>query len=201
MPAGDQQTGRDAVFALSRGYRAPLLRRGAAALVLAVIAAVVAAAGFVPPFCWAVAAACGAVASSQAALYLWRGRFRTRLSPQGIEARGYFDHFIPWSEVTGVQVQEASPGPADVPAVTGTPWDSPAVQPLSRVRHDSQGGYRAKLATVRVTRRGRRPVTLRVPLVTAWQDDPDFEDKARLVRQWWLAYGPGPAAGYQAPHR
>jgi hypothetical protein len=198
MPGYD---GRDAVFTLDRGYRAPLLRRGAAGLAVAVIAVVLASAGFVPPACWAVAAACGAFTSYQAALYLWRGRFRTRLSPRGIEARGYFDHFIPWSDVTGVQVQEASPGPAEVSAIMGTPWDSPAAQPLSRVRHDSQGGYRAKLATVRVTRRGRRAVTLRVPLVTAWQDDPDFEDKARLVAQWWRAYGPGPAAEHQPPSR
>jgi len=194
-------TGRDVVFALSRGYRAPLLRRGALALVVAVIAAVIAGAGIVPPVAVAVAAACAAFAASQAALYLWRGRFRTRLSPQGIEARGYFDHLIPWSEVTGIQVQEASAGPAQVQAITGQPWDSPAVQPLSRVLHDSQSGYRAKLATVRVTRRGRHPLTLRAPLVTAWQDDPEFGDKARLIRQWWQAYGPGSAVQYQPPHR
>jgi hypothetical protein len=201
MPGDDQLTGRDVVFTLGRGYRGPLVRRGAIALVVAAIAVVFATAGFVPQVGWSVAALCAAFACSQAVLYLWHGRFRTRLSAQGIEARGYFDHFIPWTEVTGVQVQQASAGPAEVPAIAGKPWDSPAAQPLSRVRLDSEGGYRAKLATVRVTRRGHQPVTLRAPLVTAWRDDPEFEDKARLIKQWWQAYGPGPGAGYQPPDR
>jgi hypothetical protein len=27
------------------------------------------------------------------------------------------------------------------------------------------------------------------PLVTSWQDDPEFEDKARLIHRWWQDYG------------
>ena len=55
--------------------------------------------------------------------------------------------------------------------------------------HGSEGGYRARLATIRVSRRGGRTTLLRAPLVTSWQDDPEFEDKARLIRRWWHDYG------------
>jgi hypothetical protein len=193
-PAGEGLARRETVFVLGRGYRTPLLRRGAVALVLAGIAALLASAGFVPPLTWAAAAAFGVGTLCQAVLYLWRGRFRTRLSAQGIEARGYFDHFVPWSDVTGIDVGAASVPDAEPAPIVGTPWDSPAEQPLSRVVFKSEGGYRARLATVRLSRRGRRSLLLRAPLVTSWQDDPQFEDKARLIEQWWRAYGQGSVA-------
>jgi hypothetical protein len=189
-PAGD---GRDVVFVLGRGYRTPLLRRGAAALLLAGLAALAGGAGFAPLAAGAAAAAFGAAAAAQAALYLWQGRFRARLSARGIEARGYFDHFIPWSDVTGIEVGGASPDAGPAP-ITGTPWDSPAVQPLSRVVYASEGGYRARLAAVRVSRRRDRSLLLRAPLVTLWQGDPEFQDTVRLIGQWWRGYGQGPAA-------
>jgi hypothetical protein len=129
----------------------------------------------------------------QAVLYLWQGRFRTRLSARGMEVRGYVDRFTPWSEVTGIEVG-GSPMPDSGPAaIVGAPWDSPAVQPQSRVILNSEGGYRARLATMRVARRRGRSVLLRALLVTSWQDDPEFENKARLIRQWWRDYGRGPA--------
>ncbi len=37
--------------------------------------------------------------------YLWRGRFRTRVTAEGIEIRGYFNHFVPWEEVRGIEVR------------------------------------------------------------------------------------------------
>jgi len=78
-------------------------------------------------------------------------------------------------------------------ATTGTPWNSPVKQPLSRATFTSEGGYRGKLATIRVVRRNGRSVLLRAPLVTSWQDDSDFDDKARVIRRWWRDYGQGPA--------
>ncbi len=62
------------------------------------------------------------------------------------------------------------------------------------VVHASEGGYRARLATVRVSRRRGRSLLLRAPLVTSWQDDPEFQDKVRLIGQWWRGYGQGSAA-------
>jgi hypothetical protein len=98
MSTDDPAARSDVVFTPGRGYRAPLLRRAGIFLVLTVIAAFLGGSGFVPPLAWAAAALLGAAALTQGTLYLWQGRFRTRLSATGIEARGYFGHFIPWLE-------------------------------------------------------------------------------------------------------
>jgi hypothetical protein len=37
------------------------------------------------------------------------GRFRTRISPAGIEARGYVNHFVPGENVTSLAVGRISP--------------------------------------------------------------------------------------------
>jgi hypothetical protein len=193
MSTDDPATGRDVVFIPGRGYRAPLLRRAAIFLVLTAIAAFLAGSGVVPPLAWAAAAFCGAATLAQGTLYIWQGRFRTRLSNTGIEAQCYFGHFIPWSEVTGLDIGGFTVPDAEAAAITGTPWNSPVKQPLSRVTFNSDGGYRGKLATIRVARRNGRNVLLRAPLVTSWQDDSGFDDKARVIGQWWHDYGQGPA--------
>ena len=193
MSADDPGAGSDVVFTPGRGYRAPLLRRAGILLMLAAIAAFLAGSGVVPPLAWAATVLLGAAALTQGTLYLWQGRFRTRLSATGIDAHGYFGHFIPWSEVTGLDIGGFTVPDAEAAAITGTPWNSPVTQPLSRATFNSEAGYRGKLATIRVTRRNGRSVLLRAPLVTSWQDDPGFDDKARVIRQWWHDYGQGPA--------
>jgi len=192
--ADDGVAGPDTVFVLPRGYRFPLLRRGAVALVFTGAAAALASSGFLPLLTWAVAAVFGAGTLCQGILYVWQGRFRTRLSARGIEARGYFDHFIPWSDVIRIDAGQVSAADSAAAPITGAPWDSPAAQPLSRVVRRSEGGYRARLAAVRVTERGGRSLLLRVPVVTSWQDDPQFQDKTRLIEQWWQRYSQGSAA-------
>ncbi len=192
MSAGDPGAGSDVVFTPGRGYRAPLLRRAGILLMLTAIAAFLAGSGVVPPLAWAATVLLGAAALSQGTLYLWQGRFRTRLSATGIDAHGYFGHFIPWSEVTGLDIGGFTVPDAEAAAITGTPWNSPVTQPLSRATFNSEAGYRGKLATIRVARRNGRSVLLRAPLVTSWQDDPGFDDKARVIRQWWHDYGQGP---------
>lgn len=192
MSNDDPAARSDVVFTPDRGYRAPLLRRAGIFLVLTVIAAFLGGSGFVPPLAWAAAALLGAAALTQGTLYLWQGRFRTRLSATGIEAQGYFGHFIPWSEVTGLDIGGFTVPDAETAALTGTPWNSPVTQPLSRAAFNSEAGYRGKLATIRVARRNGRSVLLRAPLVTSWQDDPGFDDKARVIRQWWHDYGQAP---------
>jgi hypothetical protein len=193
MSTDDVAAGSDVVFTPGRGYRAPLLRRAGILLLLAVIAAVLAGSGFVAPLAWAAAAFLGAAALTQGTLYVWQGRFRTRLSAPGIEAHGYFGHFIPWSEVTSLDIGGFTVPGAEAAAITGTPWNSPVVQPMSRAAFNFEGGYRGKLATIRVARRKGRSVLLRAPLVTSWQDDPGFDDKTRAICQWWHDYGQGPA--------
>jgi hypothetical protein len=186
-PASDGLTGGDVVFTPGRGYRAPLLRRGALSLMASGVAVLLAALGVLSVITWSAAVLFGLSALLQGLLYVWRGRFGTRLCPQGIEARGYFDHFIPWSDVAGLDVGGVQELGADVSAIAGTPWNSPVKRPW--VMYGSEGGYRARMATIRVARRSGRTTLLRAPLVTSWQDDPEFEDKARLIRRWWHDYG------------
>jgi hypothetical protein len=199
--AGDSGlSGRDVVFSLDRGYRRPLMTRGSTTLAIAVLAAVVAVLGVVPDFAGGVAVAFGALALCYAARYLWVGRFRTRLSAEGIEIRGYLDHFVPWSDVTGVEVTSAEAtglilsGPGSRRSMHVTEVDPSAQPQLSEQlvsQGDSASGFRSRLATVRVTRTSGHSLLLRAPLVTAWQSDPEFNDKVRLIRQWWQAYGKG----------
>ena len=193
MSTDDLAAGHDVIFTPGRGYRAPLLRRAGFFLALTAIAAFLAGSGVVPPLAWAASAFLGAAAVTQGTLYIWQGRFRTRLSATGIEADGYFSHFIPWSEVTSLDIGGFTVPDAEAAAITGMPWNSPVTQPLSRATFNFEGGYRGKLATIRVVPRNGRSVLLRAPLVASWQDDPGFDDKARVIRQWWHDYGQGPA--------
>jgi hypothetical protein len=204
---GTGLAGRDVVFALDRRYRAPLITRGAAALVLAGLAAAIAS-GIAVDAAWGFAAAFGAVALCYAVRYAWASRFRTRLSAEGIEARGYFNHFVRWPDVTGIEATGFNlPDQRRLPAA---PYmgESGAVSPSYDTVRPGAGqlrwqwqmanpeptaGYRSKLATVRVARSGRRRLLLRAPLVTAWSGDPEFGDKVQLIHRWWQAYGKGAA--------
>jgi hypothetical protein len=186
----DWADGRDVVFTPGRGYRAPLRRRGAISLVVAGIAAALASGRFFGPLAWSIAAVFGTTGLVYAARYVWTRRFSTRLSADGIRARGYFDHFIPWSEVAGLDVGGSAAADGKQNLIAGKPWDSPVGVPggTAGLVGRSDGG-RAKLATVRVLRSTGRPTLLRAPLVTPWQSDPQFEEKARLIRQYWQTYG------------
>jgi hypothetical protein len=193
MPTDDRATGRAVVFAPGSGYRTPLLRRAGVCLAVTAIAALLAGSGVLAPLAWAATALFGAATLAQGTLYVWQGRFKTRLSSRGIEACGYFGHFIPWLEVTGLDIHGFALPDADAAPIAGKPWDSPVIQPQSQVTFNSEGGYRGKLATIRVERRHGRSVLLRAPLVTSWQDDPEFADKAQVIGQWWHDYGQGAA--------
>ncbi len=103
-PGSDIPAERKVVFTLERGFREPVLRRTAVVIAVGVLAAILGGAGFLAIIAWTVAVACGAGALLCAAMYAWMGRFRTRLSAEGIEARGYFNHFVPWTSVTGLDV-------------------------------------------------------------------------------------------------
>jgi hypothetical protein len=65
---------------------------------------------------------------------------------------------------------------------------------LGRPRQrNSTGGYRGKLLAVRAARPSGHSLLLRAPLVTAWQSDSQFDEKVRVINQWWDAYGKGTA--------
>ena len=189
MPAGHGLTGADVVFTPGRGYRAPAVRRGAVSLTVAGLLALLAGFGVLTVVTGPLAAAFALAALAQAVLYLGQGRFRTRLTATGIEARGYRTRTIPWSEVAGLDVAgHELTGPKQL-GVTGQPWNSPVREPGFWLA--PEGGYGARLATIRVIRRHGRSVLLRAPLVTSAQDDPQFADKARLIGQYWQDYGQG----------
>jgi hypothetical protein len=154
----DPLSGREVVFTLDRGFRKPLVGRGIAALIATVpgLLLVLLAAGAFSAFVWCWVVVTGVVTLDYAVRYLWVGRFRTRLSAEGIEIRGYFNHFVPWAEVTGVEVTGYA-----VPTRT-----APTSSQRAARRLDSTSGVRAKLFTVRIARVGhRRRMLLRAPLV------------------------------------
>lgn len=188
-PAGGGLTGADVVFTPGPGYRVPVVRRGAVSLTVAGLLALLAGLGVLTVVTGPVAAVFAVAALAQAALYVGQGRFRTRLTATGIEARGYRTRTIPWSEVTGLDVAGHELTNAKQLGISGQPWNSPVQQPGSHLA--PSGGYRARLATIRVIRRDGHSVLLRAPVVTATQDDPEFADKARLIGQHWQDYGQG----------
>jgi hypothetical protein len=191
MPAGYGLTGADVVFTPGRGYRAPVVRRGAVSLTVAGLLALLAGFGVLTVVTGPVAAAFALAALAQAVLFRGQGRFRTRLTATGIEARGYRTRTIPWSEVAGLDVAGHELTDARQLGITGQPWNSPVQRPGSWLA--PSGGYRARMATIRVIRRHGRPVLLHAPVVTATQDDPEFAAKARLIGQYWHDYGQGHA--------
>jgi hypothetical protein len=184
-------TEQEIVFRLDRGFRKRLaLRAGMLAVVGAVLASVGAQLG---PQMFVLAGLCGAAAAGCVAAYLWRGRFRTVLTPQGIKIRGYFNHFVPWSDIAGFQVH--SHGPA-----RSLQEDGRGQAEQIQVFRGSMRGQRMAadrrppkvLVVVRVVRVKGRRVTLAAPRVTTWASDSEFDDKVRLMDQWRQQYGVPP---------
>ncbi len=170
-----------AEYRLNWPFRRPPLIRFIAFSVLAVLCAFSAK-------LWPAAPLLAAVALYYGIAYLWRGRFCTRLTTQGIEARGYFNHLVPWAEVAEIRDGGLS-----------------VSQPLD-VGYDTRGWYamigdkqgpmgclaltgRAPRGVVRVTRVDSTDLTLRAPLVTVWAPDPHFEDKLSQMQQLAGQYG------------
>jgi hypothetical protein len=205
--SGNAETGEDVIFTLERGYRTAFLRRGVAMLIVAALCGFVAVSGGFIVFGATVAAALLGIGGLHfLGKYFWSMRFRTRLSPEGIEARGYVNHFVRWSDIAGIESKGYElPG--------RRPLSPPYVTPSGRIdrgyasvgagrsgymrarRSGSMGGVRARLYTVRIRRSHGRPLVLPAPVVTAWQSDPKFEDKLRLIHQWWQTYGQAAVAG------
>jgi len=186
-------TGQPVVFRLDRGFRKPLVIRGVLALVVAGLAAAAGTALGTPMF--VLAGLCGLVAAGSAVGYVWRGRFRTVLTPEGIHVRGYFNHFVPWSDVAGVKVSSrgsAASSQEDDGTSTGerieTYWPGPVAGGAISRPHLSAGSPPYQLDTVHVVRTRGRRLTLPAPRVTRWQDDSEFYDKAGLIEQWRQRY-------------
>jgi hypothetical protein len=134
----------------------------------------------------------GALAVYFGVSYLWRGRFRTRVTSQGIEARGYFNHFVPWDQVRDVEVTEFGPDRvqlgdgADGPYYTRLRLAGESVSTIG-----SRGRGLSRLASISVVRADGSKLLLRAPLVSAWAADPEFDRKAWQLDQVCVQYGRG----------
>jgi hypothetical protein len=104
-----------------------------------------------------------------------RGMMSTRLTSQGIAIRGYRSRFVPWQDITAVEVVSYDRAQSIAVASARTRRSSTAAR-RSRTR---------KVATVQIVRANGRRIELSAPLVTGIQEDPDFDDKARLIQARW----------------
>lgn len=102
----------------------------------------------------------------------WWGRlnFRTSVSHEEIEVRGYFTRRIPWAEVKGFQIVEYS-RVASVPS-----------------RRNATFGGGKKEACVKIVRHKGRSMALPAPLVTRGTGDSEFDNKVRALRDAHAAY-------------
>jgi hypothetical protein len=79
-------------YKLGPEFSRPVLAR---TLVLAVLTGLCAGVGQTSGMAAAVAWVTGPLALYNLSMYLWRRRFRTRVTAQGLQIRGYFNHFVP----------------------------------------------------------------------------------------------------------
>ena len=114
-----------------------------------------------------------AVAAVCLALYFWRARFRTRLTPRGLELHGYFNTFVPWDSIKNIEV-------CSYDTVGDVPVGNYRGIPVS-----GKTGSNRNVAAIRIHRRHHRRLQLHVPLVTSTQEDPEFEHKARQIKERW----------------
>lgn len=177
----------DVEYRLSPQYRRPALVRFLFAAPATVVLAVT---GL--PILDGAAAITGALALYSGVSYLWRGRFRTRVTSRGIEARGYFNHFIPWDEVRDIELSGFGTDQAPFGESAGTSQYARAGIGGTRFsasrNTDSQ---MSRLASITLVRADGHKLRLRAPLVSGWAPDPDFDDKARQLEQLCVRYGRG----------
>lgn len=133
---------------------------------------------------------CALVAVYNGVMFIWRGRFRTRVTTDGIEIHGYFNHFVPWADVRATQddgygqSQPLDAGYAGEMTSSGRVYGS-----NSSSFGMGTTGRRARLGVVRIFRHHGKSMMLRAPLVTAWAPDPNFSDKLSQMQALSGQYG------------
>jgi len=179
--------GSEVVFSRDRAGRLPLLRRAATAVVFAGLAAAAGAKLGAPMFI--IAGVIGLGAAGCVVAYAWQGRFRTVLTPDGIQLHGYVRHYIPWHEVAGFRVSHGQAG-----AESGQGEGDPSQHiDASRPRLPDGGrqtGPPRPHVTVQVLRTGRRRLVLPAPSVNGPAGDYRFTDSVRQLEEWRRHYGP-----------
>jgi hypothetical protein len=190
--AGSSQPfhGPDIEYRLGRQYRRPTLMRflGMSALTVICIVTPLTALD-------AGAAIFGALAVYFGVSYVWRGRFRTRVTSRGIEVRGYFNRFVPWEQVRDIEVSALGSDRVGLDDNFGTAEIARFGRGGSRVVASPITGRNiARLAGIAVVKADGHKVRLRAPLVSGWAADPEFDDKARQLHELCVRYGRGAIA-------
>jgi hypothetical protein len=173
-------------FRLPREFRRPALRRFVLLAVLTVVLVFLVPFPLIRDAAWLT----GAIAVFSGAVYLWRGRFVTKVTSRGIEARGYVSHFVPWADVAGVEV--GGYGSADArltETYSSTQYYRGSIRGGANVGGGGSSDRLANLASVKVVRASGHKLKLPAPMVTSWAPDPDFADKARQLQALCQQYG------------
>lgn len=173
--SGRQPATAATVYRPAPGYRRPFLARFIQYLL---ITAALMAIGSTASIGYYVGSITAAVAVGYGISYLWRGRFKTIVTPAGIEIRRYGNRHVPWNSVRAVEV--GGYGAASVRLSPG--YRRRGLRSANPVWGRTSGAP-AELATVTVVRFDNKRILLPAPLVTAWASDPSFSDNARRLQQ------------------
>ena len=137
----------------------------------------------------------GLIAVYHGTAYLWRRRFRTQLTAEGVQIHGYFNHFVPWRDVQGFEVGgygDSRPLDGGYDVRVSVAGRGSYTRAAGRM---ASAGRRSRLGTVHLVRTSGRRMLLRAPLVTSWAPDPHFDQKSRQLQELSGQYGTRLLAG------
>jgi hypothetical protein len=106
--------------------------------------------------------------------YVWRGRFHTRITAQGLDVQGFLHRFLPWETIKGIEAY-------NIQRVKDIPVANPNIQG----RYSSRDRPRRKRAFVQIVRDNGRIVELPAPLLSDFEHDPQFDAKVKVIRERW----------------
>jgi hypothetical protein len=162
----------DVEFRPGPGMRSRQLWSGAIALIIAIVLIVLTLHAFVL-LRWLFVIPLG-YAVVRLTSYAWRGRFRTRLTAQGIDVHSFLHRFVPWDTIRDIEAY-------NIQRVTDIPVANPNIQG----RYSSRERPRRKRAFVQVVRANGRIVELPAPLLSDFDHDPQFDFKVKVIRERW----------------
>jgi hypothetical protein len=164
----------EVVYRPPPGYRRPFAARFIRYAVVTVALMIV---GSIASVGYYVGSITAAAAAGYGIAYLWRGRFRTIVTPGGIEIRRYANRLVPWSSVRAIEIGGYGAASVRVPPAYRRGRVKPATPVWGRT-----SGAPAQLATVTVVRFDNKRILLPAPLVTAWASDSSFTENARQLQ-------------------
>jgi hypothetical protein len=173
--SASQLASREVVYRPAPGYRRPFLARCIRYLVLTAAALSI---GSIAPIGYFAGSVTALFAIGYGISYLWRGRFRTIVTTDGIEIRRYRNRLVPWNVVRGIEI--GGYGAASVRL--SRPYRDRGRYSASPVWGRTSGPA-AELATVTLVRLDNKRILLPAPLVTAWASDHTFTAQARQLQE------------------